>query len=155
MLAHATRSDDHAPAPVADSGPAHEPADSGALALSFIRYLDVVLVAASTPFVLLASLPALGFAIGAGAWIVTRYAVAVVERRAWSARDIRVRSALHLAAILGRVWLVALAVLAARFAAGNADGITAAVVVLAAFTVELVIKLALRRSIVPRSGGPS
>jgi hypothetical protein len=55
-----------------------------------------------------------------------------------------VRTALHLAAILGRVWLVALAVLLARFALGTGDGIAAAVVVLAAYTVELVTKVMLR-----------
>src|ERR1700674_3781166 len=117
MLANATRSDNHAPAApgaalTPGGGPAAEEGASGAaLAVSFIRHLDVVLVIASTPFVLLASLPTLGFAIGAAAWIVTRLGVGFVERRAWSAKDFRVRAALHLAAILGRVWLIGLAVL--------------------------------------------
>jgi hypothetical protein len=165
MLAHATRSDGHvpvpgspaprAPAPGTEAGVAGEGASSATLAVSFIRYLDVILVVASTPFVLLASLPAAGFAIGAGAWILTRFGVSFIERRAWSARDFRVRAALHLAAILGRVWLVGLAVLLARFTVGTPDGIAAAVVVLAAFTVELVIKIMLRRSIAATLPRPS
>lgn len=155
MLANATRPDDHATlltggnatprdAANASAGAAAPDADAAAVALAFVRYLDVVLVAAATPFVLLAGLPAAGFAIGAAAWIVTRFGVGVLERRAWNARDTRVRTALHLAAILGRVWLVALAVILARYTIGTSDGIAAAVVVLAAYTVELVTKLMLR-----------
>jgi hypothetical protein len=161
MLAHATRSDDHTTplttdgAARADAGAANDETDGAALAVAFIRYLDVVLVLASTPFVLLASLPKAGFAIGAAAWIVTRFAVGRVERRAWSARDFRVRAALHLVAILGRVWLVAVAVLAARFALGTSDGIAAAVVVLAAFTVELATKVMLRGPITAGLRRPS
>jgi hypothetical protein len=150
MLAHATRSD-RPTAPAADA--ATTPDAGGAsderavLALAFVRYLDVVLVIASTPFVILAGLPAAGFAIGAVTWIVTRFAVGVLEGRAWGARNANVRTALHLAAILGRVWFVALAVLLARFAIGTPDGIAAAVVVLAAYTVELLTKITLRGQI--------
>jgi hypothetical protein len=119
------------------------PGDSPAWLL-LARYLDVCLVVASAPFVLLAGMPRLGYALGAGGWIVVRFGVEFVRRRAWSARDTRSRTALHLVAILGRVWLIALVVLTARFAGRNADGIMAAVVVLAAFTVELATSFVLR-----------
>jgi hypothetical protein len=118
---------------------------------TLIRYLDVVLVIASVPLVLLAGMPRLGFFVGAGGWIVTRFGVEVVRRRAWAANGVAARAALHLTAILGRVWLIALVVLAAKFGGSNADGITAAVVVLVAFTVELVISFVLRASLVPGS----
>jgi hypothetical protein len=161
MLAHATRSDgrptalttDAAATPDAAGG--SDDADNAARALAFIRHVDVVLVVASTPFVLLAGLPAAGFAIGAGTWIVTRFGVGFLEQRAWSARDMRVRTALHLASILGRVWFVALAVLVARFAIGTPDGIAAAVVVLAAYTVELATKITLRGPITAGLRRPS
>ena len=145
MLAHATRTDDR----TTPSTPQEAQADirGAALATSFIRYLDVVLVIASTPFVLLAGLPAGGFLIGAATWVLTRYGVGVLEQQAWGARNATVRTALHLGSILGRVWLVALAVLVARFAIGTPDGITAAVVVLAAYTLELATKLVLRGQI--------
>jgi len=119
------------------------PGDSPAWLL-LARYLDVCLVVASAPFVLLAGMPRLGYALGAGGWIVVRFGVEFVRRRAWSARDTRSRAALHLVAILGRVWLIALVVLTARFAGHNSDGIMAAVVVLAAFTVELATSFILR-----------
>jgi hypothetical protein len=168
MLANATRPDDHATlltrgnatpldaaAANAGAGAPDREGDGAALALAFIRYLDVVLVVAATPFVLLAGLPSAGFAIGAVAWIVTRFGVRYVERQAWSARNSGVRTALHVAAILGRVWLVALAVLVARFALGTPDGIAAAVVVLSAYTVELVTKLMLRGPITAGLRRPS
>jgi hypothetical protein len=138
-----------------ETGPAPQGGNHAALATSFLRYLDVVLVVASTPFVLLASLPALGFAFGAIGWIVTRFAADLLKARAWRARDTRSRAALHLAAILGRVWLIALVVLGAHFIGHNSDGIVAAVVVLVAFTVELAMSLVFRREIVATSRGQS
>jgi hypothetical protein len=140
---------------MAETGPAQQGGRPPVLATSFLRYLDVVLVVASTPFVLLASLPALGFAFGAIGWIVTRFVADLLKARAWRARDTRSRAALHLAAILGRVWLIALVVLGAHFIGHNSDGIVAAVVVLVAFTVELAMSLAFRREIVAPSRGQS
>ena len=37
----------------------------------FLRYLDVCLVLATAPFVLIAGLPLLGYLVAAAAWIVT------------------------------------------------------------------------------------
>lgn len=114
-----------------------------------------MLVVAAAPIVLLAGLPALGYVIGGAGWIVTRFAVELVKARAWRARDTRSRAALHLTAILGRVWLIALVVLGAHFLGHNSDGIVAAVVVLAAFTVELTISMVFRREIIDGTRGPS
>jgi len=149
MLARA-----HASTPRASSdlgGDDTQPGLGGALLLA--HYLDVVLVIASAPFVLLGGLPRFGYLLAAGGWIVVRFAVEVVKRRAWSARGTGARAALHLTAIFGRVWMIALVILVARFAGSNADGITAAVVVLAAFTVELVISVALREPLAAGAGG--
>jgi hypothetical protein len=137
----------HAPTPDRRSRSGRD----GALVLA--RYLDVILVVASAPFVLLAGLPTFGYALGAGGWIVLRFAAEVVTRRAWSAGGAGSRAALHLTAILGRVWMIAAVLLLARFAGGSRDGITAAVIVLCAFTVELAISVTLRRSLVPGAGG--
>jgi hypothetical protein len=120
------------------------PRDDLPAGLIFARYLDVCLVVASAPLVLLAGMPRLGYALGAGGWIVVRFGVEWLKRRAWTASDARSRAALHLSAILGRVWMIALVVIAARFAGTKSDGIMAAVVVLAAFTVELATSFVLR-----------
>jgi hypothetical protein len=117
--------------------------------LTLARYLDVVLVIASAPFILLAGMPRLGYVLGAGGWILIRFGVEFIKRRAWAATDTRTRAILHTTAILGRVWLVALVILAARFGGNTKDGITAAVVVLAAFTVELVMSFMTRGPLPP------
>jgi hypothetical protein len=120
--------------------------------MTLVRYLDVVLVIVSAPIVLLSGMPRFGYLLGAGGWIVIRFASELVKRRAWGARDTRSRAALHLTAILGRVWLIAAVILAARFGGSNADGIAAAVVVLCAFTVELAISLVLRAPLPAQTG---
>jgi hypothetical protein len=124
-------------------------------ALTLARYLDVVLVIASAPFILLAGMPRLGYLLGAGGWIVIRFGVEFIKRRAWNATDTRTRAILHTTAILGRVWLVALVILAARFGGNTKDGITAAVVVLAAFTVELAMSFVMRGPLPPAGRRPS
>jgi hypothetical protein len=124
----------------------------GAPSLTLLRYLDVVVVIASAPFVLLAGGPRFGYALGAGGWIVIRFAAELVKRRAWSARDTRSRSLLHLTAILGRVWLIAAVILLARFVGSNRDGIAAAIVVLVAFTVEFTIAVVLRGPLSAQAG---
>jgi len=125
----------------------------GAPSLTLLRYLDVVVVIASAPFVLLAGGPRFGYALGAGGWVVIRFAAELVKRRAWSARDVRSRSLLHLGAILGRVWLIAAVILLARFAGSNRDGIAAAIVVLIAFTIEFMVSVVLRGPLSAQAGG--
>jgi hypothetical protein len=109
-----------------------------------LRYLDVCLVLATAPFVLVAGMPLLGYLLGTCAWLLTRAGVALAHERALRSGDARIQAALHVGAMLGRVWLVALAVIVARYAGGKDDGVMAACLVLAAFTVYLALSLALR-----------
>jgi hypothetical protein len=117
-----------------------------------LRYLDVCLVLATAPFVLIGGMPALGYAIGAAAWTLTRAGTAFLHAQARRAGDGRVRAGLLLASLLGRVWLIAAAVILARYAGSRDDGITAAVLVLAAFTVYLAMSFITREG--PLSSAP-
>jgi hypothetical protein len=110
----------------------------------FLRYLDVCLVLATAPFVLVGGMPTVGYLIGAGAWLLTRAGTAFAHDRARRAADAKVKAGLHVAAMMGRVWIVALAVILARFAGSKDDGIMAAALVLAAFTVYLVMSFVTR-----------
>jgi hypothetical protein len=101
----------------------------------FLRYLDVCLVLATAPFVVLGGMPAEGYLIGAAAWLITRLGTVLVHARARSVGDPRLRAGLQVGGMMGRIWIVALAVVLARFVGGKDDGIMAAAVVLAAFTV--------------------
>jgi hypothetical protein len=118
-----------------------------------LRYLDVCLVLATAPFVLAGGLPLAGYLIGAAAWLLTRLAAALLQAQARRAGDMKVKAGLQLAGMMGRVWIVGLAVILARFAAGKDDGIMAAALVLAAFTVYFAMSFVTRDG--PTRAGPS
>jgi hypothetical protein len=112
--------------------------------LALFRWLDVVLVVLAAPFVVLTELPVLGYVAGAVAWIVNRAIGAFVERLARKSGDVRKAVGLNLAALLVRSWLVALTILAVGLAGEREDGLTAAILLLAAFTLYFVTSLLLR-----------
>jgi hypothetical protein len=122
-----------------------------------LRYLDVCLVAATAPFVAIGGLPLFGYAVGACAWILTRAGVAFAQDRARRAGDARLRAGLAVGSMMARVWLIVAAVLVARYAGGKQDGVMAAALVLAAFTVYLVMSFVLRptRPTASAQGRPS
>jgi hypothetical protein len=112
--------------------------------VAVLRYFDVCLVLATAPFVLVAGMPMFGYLVGACAWILTRAGAAFAHERALRARDPKVKAGLHVASMMGRVWVVALAVIIARYAGSRDDGIMAAGLVLAAFTVYFVLSFLTR-----------
>ena len=112
--------------------------------LVILRWLDVVLLLASAPVLLLADVPELGLAIGTGAWVLNRLVGAFLESKARQASDMRTQTGLLLGSTLGRAWLAGLTILAAGLAGEREDGLTAAIIVLAAFTVYFVLSLILR-----------
>ncbi len=118
-----------------------------------LRYLDVCLVLVTAPFVLAAGMPMLGYAVGAAAWLLTRVGAAALQAQAARSNDPRIRAGLQVGIMLGRVWIIALAVLLARYAGGRDDGIMAAALVLSAFTVYLALTIVYRGG--QLSGRPS
>jgi hypothetical protein len=106
--------------------------------MDWLRYIDVVLVVIATPIMLLIGVPALGYAVGAGAWIALRAVGIGVERAAAAATDARTQISLRMAYMLGRLFLLALAIILAQRSGGKDDGLTALVVIAFAFTVQLI-----------------
>ena len=102
-----------------------------------LRYFDVALVIVAAPVMLLIGVPALGYAIGGGAWLALRAVGVGVERVADAAQDPRSQIGLRLGYMLGRLFGLALAVVIARKSGDQHDGLTALVVVAVAFTVQL------------------
>jgi hypothetical protein len=119
--------------------------------LSALRWIDVILVVAVAPFVLLTGVPALGYVVGAGAWIVTRGLATLVERRAAASDNPKTVAGLMLFTGLGRAWLLGLSILVVGLAGSRRDGLTAAIVVAAAFTLYLALGIAMG----PKRGGSS
>jgi hypothetical protein len=122
--------------------PAHAIPTADPLAL--FRWLDVVLVVLAAPFVVLTGLPVLGYAVGAAAWVLNRAFGALVERYARRRGDVRTAVGLNLAALIARSWLVGLTILAVGLAGEREDGLMAAILVLAAFTLYFVTSVLLR-----------
>jgi hypothetical protein len=112
--------------------------------LLLLRWIDVVIVVAAAPFVLLAGLPLLGYLAGALVWIASRGLGAVVERRAAASGDVKKAVGINLGFLFLRAWLVGLTILAVGLTAEREDGLTAAVLLLVAFTVYFVMSLILR-----------
>jgi hypothetical protein len=129
------------PQPTAAAAP---PAAAMADPLVLFRWLDVILVVLAAPFVVLMDLPVLGYAAGALAWIANRAIGALVERRAKASGDVRKAVGMNLGVLIARSWLVGLTILAVGLAGEREDGLTAALLLLAAFTLYFVTSLLLR-----------
>jgi hypothetical protein len=113
------------------------PAELPALA----RMLDLAALAVATLPALLLGAPLLGYLVGAGAWIAQR-ALASYDRR-WigGAREPRTQLGLNLFEAFGRIWLLAGAIVAAGVIGGRADGLTAAVVIFAAYSLAFAVRV--------------
>ena len=111
--------------------------------LAPVRYLDVALVLLAAPFVVAFGVPLLGYGVGAAAWLLSRSLEALLERRA-SRAQLRGAIGLKFASMLGRTWLIGIAIVAVGVAAERQDGFVAAVVCLLAYTVHLATQLILR-----------
>jgi len=113
-------------APATSDGPA-----------TLLAYLDVVLLVVAAPIMLLIGVPAVGYLAGAGAWIALRAVGVAIDRVVPSLRDPRSEITLRLAYLLGRLFLLAIAVIVVRNGAGRDDGLTALLVIVFAFTTQL------------------
>jgi hypothetical protein len=103
------------------------------------KYVDLLVLAASLAVFLLGGLPMLGFAVGAAAWLAQRGIQVLASRKAAAelAAGRRQRAMATVAtSTLGRVWLMAIAVLLAGLAEREA-GLASAILVAALFTVSL------------------
>lgn len=111
--------------------------------MSLFRYLDLMLVALALPIFIAAGLPIAGWGVGAGAWVLQRGVQIYLERRAEGSKDPRTVVGLLAGSMIGRGWLVALAVLLVGLGDRHA-GLAAAVLVIALFTVYFMTKMVLR-----------
>jgi hypothetical protein len=102
------------------------------------KYVDLLVLAAALAVFLLGGLPMLGYAVGAASWLAQRGIQAIAARRAAAelAAGQRQRAmGIVAATTLGRVWLMATAVLLVGLSEREA-GLAAAVLVLVLFTIS-------------------
>jgi hypothetical protein len=114
---------------------------------ALLRYLDVALLALGAPIMLLVGVSASGYLIGAGVWIALRVVGVAVEHGAAGDADPRREVAIRLGYMLGRLFALALTIVLVRRGAGRDAGLTALLVIVFAFTIQLGISALTR----PRS----
>lgn len=105
--------------------------------MSALAFFDVLVIVVAAPIMLLIGVPASGYLIGAGAWIVLRLAGVGVERVAGGTSDAGRAIGIRLGYMLGRLFALAIAVILVRKADGQDAGLTALVVIVFAFTAQL------------------
>jgi len=119
-----------------------------------LRYGDLVLLALALPAFLLAGWPLLGYVVAAAAWLTQRGIHLIASRRVKSSMasgDRRAALGIMGASTLGRVWLIALAVLVVGLADREA-GLAAALLSAALFTLYFGSQV-LDRLLHPEGGG--
>jgi hypothetical protein len=105
-----------------------------------LRYPDLALLALALPVFVLADWPLLGYAVIAGAWLLQHAMLAWADRASVAAlaEGNRNRAMGIVGGItLGRVWLVATAILLVGLLGEREDGLAAAVLALVLVTLHL------------------
>ncbi len=109
--------------------------------LAILRYIDVVLVLVGAAVAIALGAPALGCAIGAGAWVVQRVLAHADRRWISNATEPRTQLGLNLFEAFGRIWLLAGAIVLAGVVGGHADGLSAALVIFGAYSVAFAVRV--------------
>jgi hypothetical protein len=112
--------------------------------MSVLSYFDVLLMVVAAPIMLLIGVPAAGYGIGAGAWIVLRAVGVAMERYAAGVAEFNRTIGVRLAYMLGRIFLLAIAVIVVRNADGKNAGLACLAVIVFGFTVQLAISAVTR-----------
>ncbi len=110
--------------------------------VSALKFLDIPFVLIAAIIALAVGAPTLGVIVGAAGWILQR-AVQLVDRRLTNKLEDPIRRAgINVTESFGRIWLLAGAIIVAGVAGGRKDGLAAAVLIFAAYSVAFAIRLA-------------
>jgi hypothetical protein len=108
---------------------------------SAFQYLDVIVIVIGGAIALALGAPALGIICGAVGWILQR-GMQIVDRRFTSQlRDPRRQVGINVSESFGRIFFLAAAIIVAGVAGGRADGLAAAVLIFAAYTIAFGIRI--------------
>ena len=111
--------------------------------------LDLILLVPGVALALALGAPAFGVLVGAGAWLLQRV-VAVADRRAIvRAAEPGSRLGLNFIDAFARIWLLAGGIIVAGTAGSRHDGLAAALVILAGYSVAFAVRIARGREAGP------
>lgn len=106
-----------------------------------LRYLDLVLLWLTVPLLLVLEAPEFGVLVAAIVWTAQRIVALQVDRIARGRETVRAAIGLNVATMMGRMWLLAAAIVTAGVAGERQDGVAAALVLLGAFTIAFAMTL--------------
>ena len=111
---------------------------------TWLRYVDLLVLLAALPLFLLADLPLEAYLVGGGVWIVQRIIQQLLQRRAEASDDPRIVAGYTAGSMIARGWMCALAIFGVGLAEGDEAGLSAALLVIALFTVYFTVRMILR-----------
>ena len=118
-------------------------------ALTVLRNVDLVLLPVAVALALALGGPALGVLVGAGGWLLQR-ALAVLDRRLIvKAAQPGSRLGLNFIDAFARIWLLAGGIVVAGAVGSRPDGLAAAVVIFAGYSVAFAVRIARGREAGP------
>lgn len=121
-----------------------DPPGASPLSAAF-RSPDVLLLAVAWLPAIALGASELGYYFGAGGWILQRLIAALDKRWINKSLDPVRRLAINLFEAFGRIWLLAGVIVLSSVIGERQDGLTAAVVILLAYSVAFVLRLAAGR----------
>jgi len=126
------------------------------MGLTILRYIDLLVLGLALPLFVLAGLPLLGYAAAAVAWLAQRAVNQLATSRARASDDPRTVVGLLAGSMIARGWLVAGTILAVGLAGAREDGLAAAILSIALFTIYFSAQMVVRPfdQPLPRAGEP-
>jgi hypothetical protein len=118
--------------------------------MNLLRNFDLVLLALALVLFVVADLPPLGWVTAAGIWALWRGIEWWTERKLRDERDPKRLAGIAAGSLVGRGWLLGLILLGAGLATDREVGLTAALTLVALFTVHFTFKL-----MAPAPGAPT
>jgi hypothetical protein len=106
-----------------------------------LQYLDVIFVVLGTIVAVLLGAPSTGVIIGAAGWILQRAIQATDLRMTARIDDSFKRAGIRSAEAFGRIWLLAGAIILAAVVGDHKDGLAAAILIFAAYSVAFVLRI--------------
>ena len=111
-------------------------------AANVLQYLDVAFVLIGAIAALILGAPAFGVIVGAAGWLLQR-SLQVIDRRLTARiEDSLRRAGIRSAEAFGRIWLLAGAIIVAGAVGGRKDGLAAALLIFAAYSIGFALRLA-------------
>jgi hypothetical protein len=107
-----------------------------------LQYLDVAFVLIGAIAALIIGAPAFGVIVGAAGWLLQRLLQVIDRRLTARIEDSLRRAGIRSAEAFGRIWLLVGAIVVAGAVGGRKDGLAAALLIFAAYSVAFALRLA-------------